>query len=170
MSTLPAPSLGLHRGDASDLDEVMVTMTAAFEPCFGEAWTRSQCASILLLPGVWLLLARADGRPAGFALARSVVDEAELLLLAVPPAHRRGGVGRTMLDAVAGEALARGAVRLHLEMREGNPASFLYAAAGFGEVGRRPRYYRGRDGRSFDAITLACPLTIDEPTPAITTK
>jgi ribosomal-protein-alanine N-acetyltransferase len=162
MSTLPASSLDLFHGDATDLDEVMATMTAAFEPCFGEAWTRSQCAGILVLPGVWLLLARVDGRGAGFALARSVVDEAELLLLAVPPAQRRGGVGRTLLDAIADEARSRGASHLHLEMRDGNPAALLYAGAGFREVGRRPRYYRGRDGRSFDAITLACPLTGDE--------
>jgi len=170
MSTLPASSLGLFRGDASDLDEVMETMSAAFEPAFGEAWTRSQCAGILALPGVWLLLARADGRPAGFALARSVIDEAELLLLAVGPAQRRCGVGRAMLDAVADEARARGASHLHLEMRDGNPALMLYEEAGFREVGRRPRYYRGRDGRSFDAITLACPLTIDEAKAAITTS
>ncbi len=170
MSTLPAPALALHPGDATDLDEVMATMEAAFAPSFGEAWTRSQCAGILHLPGVWLLLARVDGRPAGFALARSVVDEAELLLLAVPPAERRGGVGRTMLDAIAGEALARGATHLHLEMRDGNPAARLYAGAGFCEVGRRPRYYRGRDGRSFDAITLSCALTNDDASAANTTS
>jgi ribosomal-protein-alanine N-acetyltransferase len=162
MSTLPASSLDLFCGSATDLDEVMMTMNAAFDPSFGEAWTRSQCAGILVLPGVWLLLARVDGRAAGFALARSVIDEAELLLLAVSPAQRRGGVGRTMLDAIADEARSRGASHLHLEMRDGNPAALLYAGAGFREVGRRPRYYRGRDGRSFDAITLACPLTDDE--------
>jgi len=161
MSTQPASALDLLRGGATDLDEVMATMDAAFESCFGEAWTRSQCAGILVLPGVWLLLARVDGRTAGFALARTVVDEAELLLLAVHPSQRRGGVGRALLDAVADEARTRGAVQLHLEMREGNPAAFLYGGAGFREVGRRPRYYRGRDGRSFDAITLACPLPVD---------
>ena len=170
MSTLPASSLDLFRGDASDLDEVMTTMNAAFDPSFGEAWTRSQCAGILVLPGVWLLLARIEGRAAGFALARSVIDEAELLLLAVPPTQRRSGVGRTMLDAVADEAQVRGATHLHLEMRDGNPAALLYAGAGFREVGRRPRYYRGRDGRSFDAITLSCPLTSGETKVAKTTS
>ena len=162
MSTLPASSFDLVQGYATDLGEVMATMDAAFDPSFGEAWTRSQCGSILVLPGVWLLLARIDGAAAGFALARSVIDEAELLLLAVPPAQRRAGVGRAMLDAIADEARSRGAIQLHLEMRDGNPAGRLYAEAGFREVGRRPRYYRGRDGRSHDAITLACPLASDE--------
>ncbi len=158
MSTARASLTELVVGGAADLDEVMGTMHAAFDPCFGEAWTRGQCSGILGLSGVWLLLARVDGRPAGFALARVVIDEAELLLLAVAPAERRAGVGRLMLDAVADEAHARGATRLHLEMREGNPAHFLYSAAGFREIGRRSRYYRGKDGRIFDAITLSCPL------------
>ena len=37
----------LRRGGVDDLDDVMRIMTAAFQPCFGEAWTRSQCAGIL---------------------------------------------------------------------------------------------------------------------------
>jgi len=70
-----------------------------------------------------MLLARCGDRPAGFALARAVVDEAELLLLAVRPEHRRVGIGSALLDAVTVAARARGAVRLHLEMRENNPAA-----------------------------------------------
>jgi ribosomal-protein-alanine N-acetyltransferase len=158
MSTARASLPEILVGGAADLDEVMATMHAAFDPGFGEAWTRGQCAGILGLSGVWLLLARVDGRPAGFALARVVIDEAELLLLAVAPDERRAGVGRLMLDAVAEGARVRGATRLHLEMREGNPAYYLYSAAGFIEIGRRSRYYRGKDGRIFDAITLSCPL------------
>jgi ribosomal-protein-alanine N-acetyltransferase len=158
MSTLPSPTTELIEGTAADLDEVMATMHAAFDPLFGEAWTRGQCAGILGLGGVWLHLARSDGRAAGFALSRVVLDEAELLLLAVQPAQRRLGVGRALLTAVADEARIRGATRLHLEMRDGNPAAHLYEGAGFHEVGRRKRYYRGRDGSSFDAITLACRL------------
>jgi len=156
-TTLPE----LLRGGAAHLDEVMETMLSAFDPRFGEAWTRSQCAGILGLSGVWLLLARIDGRPAGFALARAVADEAELLLLAVPPGLRRAGVGRQMLHAVADEARLRGAQRLHLEMRDGNPAQFLYNGMGFRQVGRRTAYYRGKDGRAFDAITLSYPLNSD---------
>jgi [ribosomal protein S18]-alanine N-acetyltransferase len=40
-------------------------------------------------------------------------------------------------------------------VREGNsPALALYRGQGFEYVGRRPRYYRGRDGRAHDALTL----------------
>lgn len=157
-------AIEILRGGAEDLDEVMVTMRAAFDPAYGEAWTHGQCSGIFGLTGVWLHLARIDGQPAGFALARAIMDEAELLLLAVPPAARRRGVGRAMLDAVADEARRRGAIQLHLEMRDNNDAIALYAGAGFVEIGRRSRYYRGQDGQCFDAITLACPLSsTDQP-------
>lgn len=148
----------VSHGTASDLDAVMTIMASAFDPRFGEAWTRAQCAGIMGLPGVWLLLAEDGGAPAGFALARAIVDEAELLLLAVRPASRRRGVGAALLRGVMAEARSRGALRLHLEMREKNPAIALYSAAGLTEVGRRARYYQGRDGERFDAITLAVEL------------
>jgi ribosomal-protein-alanine N-acetyltransferase len=157
-TTAPAPT-SLAIGGIADLDEMMATMESAFDPCFGEAWSRSQCAGILPMPGVWLLLARRGGIGGGFALTRVVLDEAELLLIAVRPGLRRAGIGATLLEAVAEGARMRGATRLHLEMRENNPAVTLYHHAGFREVGRRPRYYRGNDGRSFDAITLARSLT-----------
>jgi ribosomal-protein-alanine N-acetyltransferase len=46
--------------------------------------------------------------------------------------------------------------RLHLEVRDGNPAIAMYHSAGFAPVGRRRNYYHGQDGKRFDAITLAC--------------
>lgn len=158
-TTAPAPTI-LITGTLGDLDEVMATMESAFDPRFGEAWSRGQCAGIMPMPGVWLLLARHCGG-GGFALSRAVADEAELLLLAVSPTARRAGVGGALLAQVMRDARARGATRVHLEMRENNPAVALYAGAGFREAGRRPRYYRGNDGRSFDAITLARSLLDD---------
>lgn len=148
-------------GDESDLAEVMVSMGEAFSPEFGEAWTAPQCAGILSLPGVRLTLARVGDEPAGFALARTIADEAELLLLAVRPCHRRAGVGRVLLEATMLFARAAGAARLHLEMRDGNPALALYRANGFVLVGRRSRYYRGHDGRLIDALTLSRSLHDD---------
>nr|WP_156681428.1 GNAT family N-acetyltransferase [Sphingomonas profundi] len=132
----------------------MTVMTEAFDPAFGEAWNANQCLGILGLPGVWMLLARRAAEPLGFALARIVMDEAELLLLGVRPAHRRHGVGSKLLERVTAEAEARGAARLHLEVRDGNPALELYRARGFSQTGCRPDYYRGADGKSFDALSL----------------
>ena len=147
-------TIRLRRGSVDDLDEVMRIMTAAFQPCFGEAWTRSQCAGILPMHGVSLTLAEQRGQPIGFALVRAVADEAELLLLAVDPAEQRRGIGQTLLDDFIAGALAGGGHRLHLEVRDGNPALELYHASGFAAAGRRRNYYRGPDGKTHDAVTL----------------
>ena len=147
----------LEQGGLADLDAVMRVMEASFDPVYGEAWTAPQCAGLLPLPGVWLSLARVDGEVTGFALARVVAQEAELLLLAVGRQSQRAGVGAALLGQFIEDARARGAVQFHLEVRDGNPAVTLYRRAGFREVGRRRRYYSGRDGQLFDALTLARP-------------
>jgi ribosomal-protein-alanine N-acetyltransferase len=54
-------------------------------------------------------------------------------------------------------ARARGAARLLLEMRRGNPADSLYLRHGFVPVGLRPNYYSTRSGPRLDAITFSCP-------------
>ena len=48
----------LRPGTSGDLDDVMTVMDAAFGNRFGEAWTRSQCAGILPMGGVCLIVAR----------------------------------------------------------------------------------------------------------------
>ena len=102
------------------------------------------------------MLARdGDGELAGFSLFRNVADEAELLLLAVAPEQRRRGIGRMLLDHFMDHARNAGASRVHLEVREGNPAVIMYRQAGFNFAGRRPKYYRGRFGGDFDALTLS---------------
>ncbi len=143
----------LRTGDARDVAIVDTLMAAAFDPRFGEAWTRNQCLGVLAMPGVRLTLALVDDEPAGFAMVRSVADEAELLLLAVDPAYRRRGVGTALLRAVIAEAQAGGIVDLHLEVRSGNDAVKLYTAQGFAKVGERRSYYRGRTGQVYDAHT-----------------
>ena len=74
--------LVIEPGGIADMADVMLAMGDAFDPEFGEAWTEAQCAGVLGMPGSWLLIARGQSEPAGFALLRKVADEAELLLIA----------------------------------------------------------------------------------------
>ncbi len=145
----------LLQGTLDDLDSVMKVMKAAFPERFGEAWTRSQCAGILPMAGVKLVLAEdGDGRVAGFSLYRTVLDDAELLLLAVDPASQGTGIGRQLLSHFIKDSKENGASRIHLEVRDGNPAIRVYRAAGFEQANRRRDYYRGRDGVGIDALTF----------------
>lgn len=144
----------LTEGSAFDIAAVMEVMAVAFDPRFGEAWTAQQCLGILDMPGVWLTVARISDRAVGFALGRAIADEAELLLIGVAPDYRRRGIGAVLLDSAMAAARARGAAKLHLEVRQGNEAVFLYQKANFEQVGRRRDYYRGADGSLFDALSL----------------
>lgn len=147
----------LRRGDSRDLDDVMEVMDAAFGNRFGEAWTRSQCAGILPMNGISLVVARdmESGSVIGFSLSRTVSDESELLLLAVQPDRHRQGIGRRLLDDFMDRARCDGVRRVHLEVRDGNAAVEMYLGGGFSAVGRRRNYYHASNGRRFDALTLS---------------
>jgi [ribosomal protein S18]-alanine N-acetyltransferase len=145
-----------------DLDRIMAVMQAAFDPAFGEAWTRRQVEDSLLLGTCHYLLIGADGsapepgeEAAGFALSRQGFEEEELLLFAVRPEYRGRGIGRALLSRFAESARERGATRLLLEMRRGNSAEYLYRSFGFEPIGLRRDYYRQADGSRVDAITFA---------------
>lgn len=154
-------TVSLVDGCADDLDSVMQVMKAAFSDRYGEAWTRSQCAGILPMAGVRLVLARDSADSLlGFSLFRTVAGDSELLLLAVDPTAQGRAVGRTLLSHFIDESKKNGATRVHLEVRDGNPAIRLYEAAGFVQSNRRRNYYQGPDGSTFDALTftLDCKL------------
>ncbi|RMH45552.1 MAG: GNAT family N-acetyltransferase [Alphaproteobacteria bacterium] len=114
-------------------------MAALHRLCFSDApppWSAESFAAALER-GAFALAA-----PGGFALGRVVLDEAELLTLAVAPDRRHQGIGRALLTRFEAEAAARGAVAAFLEVAETNaPARALYAAAGWTPAGRRPGYH-----------------------------
>jgi len=119
-------------------------LSALYQTAFGEAWASDQLAQLLAGTGVFALIGLdAAGEPAGYALCRVAVDEAELLSIALLPDHRRRGGGRLLLDALIERCAAAGAATLFLEVAIDNAAALaLYRRAGFREVGRRKGYYK----------------------------
>lgn len=120
----------------------------------GRPWTAAEFASLLIIPGTFLL-----GDACAAVLGRVAADEAEVLTIATDPAHRRQGLATVLLARFHEEAAARGAERAFLEVAEDNaPARALYAAQGYAEVGRRPRYYVRAGKPAVAALILARPL------------
>jgi ribosomal-protein-alanine N-acetyltransferase len=96
------------------------------------------------IPGALYLVAEGDGTPdiIGYAASSLFADVAELQRIAVATAARRTGVASRLLARVEEEARLRYSERLLLEVREDNAAACaFYAARGFHELDRRPRYY-----------------------------
>lgn len=141
-------------GERNALADAMDVMVRAFDPVFGEAWTVAQLSGVMMMPGTWLTVARLDAAPLGFALIRSVLDECELLLLAVAPVWRGRGIGEALLRHSLLTARRRGITSMNLEVRSTNKAVKLYEKSGFEYVHRRPGYYRGNDGQLHDALSF----------------
>lgn len=82
----------------------------------------------------------------GFAIARVLAGEAELLTLAVDPEARRTGVAHGLLVELSGAVAQAGAEVMFLEVAADNLAArALYAKLEFVEVGLRTAYYAGTD-------------------------
>lgn len=131
-------------------------LAALHAKCFEtpRPWRANEFASLLAAKGVFL-----HTTDAGFVLGRVIIDETELLTLAVDPAHQRQGHGHALLAAFETDAASRKAKTAFLEVAEDNIAArALYRAAGYSESGRRPAYYRPPQGAKINAIILRKPL------------
>lgn len=152
------PPIFCRLGTGKDMSQVMQVMARAFDPAYGEAWTRVQVEGMLDMPGCWMTVALADDVIVGFSLMRALMDEAELLLLAVDPAWQGRNVGRGLLYDNVAAAKGRNIRHIHLEVRETNKAIDLYKSVGFIHSNTRKAYYRGRDGQLFDALSFILEL------------
>ncbi len=128
--------------------------------CFpDDPWDAAALERILALSGGFGYLAWQADSPAGFVLARDLGGEVEILSLGVLAERRRQGIGRALLDLVIADAGRRRIGSIVLEVATENEAARrLYAACGFVQVGRRPRYYR-RMGVPADALILRRGIT-----------
>ncbi|MCV2870145.1 ribosomal protein S18-alanine N-acetyltransferase [Defluviimonas sp. WL0002] len=104
-------------------------------------------------------IARADtfliSEDTGFVLGRVVLDEAELLTIAVRTDARRNGAGGRLVAAFLAEAARRGAATAFLEVAADNEAAIaLYRSTGFGESGIRKGYYSCSAGGRTDALVM----------------
>ncbi|MDO8606968.1 MAG: GNAT family N-acetyltransferase [Phaeospirillum sp.] len=127
--------------------------------CFAEPWSARSMAEVLNMPGTEGLIAVDGGSlrpggtapgPAGLVLWGRVLDEAEILTIAVLPPWRRRGLGGVLLRAAMDAAATAGAASMFLEAAADNVAAVtLYGRHGFERVGLRKGYYGG-----IDAVTM----------------
>ena len=107
--------------------------------CFSEYWSRQSLYSALE-SGYDLIICDVDAQPAGYLLSLCVMDEIQIMQVAVAPAWRRQGLARYMTDYLIEHATD--VSNLLLEVRASNVAArALYARLGFEEVGCRKQYY-----------------------------
>ncbi len=130
--------------DAGEVAEIAKRPHAA-------AWSRESYAAELERADSLFLVAD-DGAVIGYAVARLVDGEAQLLDIAA--AADGSGIGRALWTALATAARTRGAAKLTLEVSAANSRALLfYKRAGAHVVGRRPKFYNdGSDAILMDFI------------------
>ncbi len=95
----------------------------------------------------------------GFAMARAVVDEGEILTIMVAPRYRRQGLGRRLLEEIRYNLEVKGVRTIFLEVAAQNNAGIaLYRQQGFCEAGLRKNYVRLKNGGTEDALLMRLDL------------
>lgn len=141
--------------------EAASRLAAIHATAFARPWNSLEFERLLGERGAvcdGLFLGR-DAKPAGFILSRGILDEAEILTVAIVPEARGKGYAALLLARHLDELSRQGIRKVHLEVEEGNaPARALYRRFGFEETGRRTGYYLKADGTRAAALTMALEL------------
>jgi ribosomal-protein-alanine N-acetyltransferase len=134
----PQASLLIRRATADDAGSLVDLERGSFP----HPWTRAQLASERRQSGALGLVAEEGDAVVGYALYRRVLDEAELLRLAVAPDRRRRRVASAVVMRGIEDLAALGCAVAFLEVRADNVAAIqFYERTGWTAAGRRPRYY-----------------------------
>lgn len=122
-----------------DLDQVV----AIEQQSFSHPWSMNHFRDELCTSRAFPLVAvTAGGGIAGYLCPSQVLDEGEILDLAVRRDCQGTGIGRLLVFETLGLFRERGASRVWLEVRVSNVAAIsLYRSLGFRECGRRHHYY-----------------------------
>jgi ribosomal-protein-alanine N-acetyltransferase len=120
-----------------------------------DAWTPEMFAAEFAQPASrrLYLVAEEENALIGYAgMMFTGGPQADVVTLAVDPAHWGHGTGTALLTALLDKARDRGCAEVLLEVREDNPrARQLYSRHGFTEVGIRRGYYQPSN---VDAIVM----------------
>lgn len=147
----------VRRATSSDVGAALLDIERASQP---SPWSAQQFEEEIASSTSWCWVLHEGPTVHGYICYRRMVDEVELLNVAVAPASRRRGFGEALVRVLLREANELGATRIVLEVRASNTAArSLYARLGFGPLGVRRGYYRDNGE---DALVLGLPL---EPLP-----
>ena len=121
-----------------DLDQVV----AIEKESFSMPWTREGLLTFLNRGDTLYLVAEKRGEILGYCGYLQVIDEADILNVAVKMMYRGQHIGTRMIQRLLEEGKKRGAYRFTLEVRQSNFAAIhVYEKIGFVSVGIRKNFY-----------------------------
>ena len=118
------------------------TVAALETEIFSDAWTAQGFLKSLENPNAMMLVAVEAGALAGYCCVYTVLDEAEIVNVAIHPKDRRLGFGYKLLAAMRQRFMPPEVTQYYLEVRKSNTAAQrLYEKLGFVSVGVRKNFY-----------------------------
>ncbi|KGT47409.1 MULTISPECIES: ribosomal protein S18-alanine N-acetyltransferase [Acinetobacter] len=122
-------------------------------------WTKNQFAEAVTTYQSTVI--EQDEKVVGFCILQPVLDEANLLLMAIDPSQQGRGLGYQLLEESI-QLLKNNPVQIFLEVRVSNtPAIKLYEKVGFHQIDLRKNYYPNPDGSREHAIIMVKACTDD---------
>ena len=133
---------------AKDVD----TVTCIEKQVQSHPWTRNQFLESV--DSYQSTVLELNGKVVGFCIIQPVLDEANLLLMAIAPEVQGQGLGYQLLnDSI--DRLNNHPLQIFLEVRESNLAAIgLYEKSGFHQIDIRKNYYPAADGKKEHAIIM----------------
>ena len=111
--------------------------------CFSDSWSEKSIETELSCRLSLWLVAMEGEQVVGYVGSQTVIDESDMMNIAVHPDFRRRGIAEALVAALEDGLRQRGSRALTLEVRDSNvPAIALYEKMGFRQVGLRKNYYR----------------------------
>lgn len=124
---------------ASDITQIAQLETLSFS----DPWSEKSIASELENPLSCWIVACDEARVVGYVGSQTVIDETDMMNLAVHPDYRRSGIAGKLVEKLIASLMLRQSRCLTLEVRASNdPARSLYEKLGFCQIGLRKNYYR----------------------------
>lgn len=149
------PSVHIRAMQASDIDAVCaIEQQVQFHP-----WTASQFADSV--DRYQATVIEHHDEILGFCIMQKVLDEANLLLMAIAPKYQGNGFGAKILnDAI--NRLGSKCVQVFLEVRESNHAAIvLYEKVGFHQIDLRKNYYPAPNRQKEHAVIMVNMLSAE---------
>lgn len=160
MDLLLRPRIIIDAAEPADIDALVDIHAAGFR----RGWSADEIDALIADKAVMSHVLRRESlfgarRPQGFILIRTVADQAEVLTIAVAPAARGRGYGRSLMEAALRSLYSDLVPEIFLEVDESNASAVsLYHSLGFLEVGRRKGYYADGKGPGGTALVLRLQL------------
>ena len=110
--------------------------------CFSDPWSESSIATELSCRLSCWLVAMEGETLVGYVGSQTVIDESDMMNIAVHPDFRRRGIAEALVAGLEEQLRQRGSKALTLEVRDSNaPAIALYEKLGFMTVRELSRWY-----------------------------